>query len=74
MVCSGGMDENDCMMPDFCFSSKGPMGKDGVECPVSCPMKCGPEDVWCPEQEDGNGCMMPEMCMPQGSECPSKAM
>ena len=23
MMCSGGMDMNDCMMPDFCMPSKG---------------------------------------------------
>ena len=47
------------------------MGKDGYECPVSCPVKCGMDDIWCPGGMDNNGCQMPEMCMPQGSECPA---
>ena len=65
MRCHGGMDGNDCMMPDFCYPSKGPAGKDGTECWNSCPMKCGPEDMICGgEMDPWSGCRNPEWCMP----------
>ena len=40
------------------------MGKDGMECPSFCPMKCGPEDMHCAGGMDWNGCPMPDTCMP----------
>merc|ERR1712226_261212 len=37
MSCWGGKDGNDCPMPDICIPMKGgPVGKDGMECPVMC--------------------------------------
>ena len=42
----------------------GPIGKDGVECPSHCPMKCGPEEMHCSGNMDFNGCSEPEMCIP----------
>ena len=46
MSCWGG-EENGCMMPDFCIPMKGNPGHDGMECPVSCPVKCGSEKFVC---------------------------
>ena len=40
------------------------MGKDGNECPVSCPIVCGPADKHCGSGSDINGCPMPDTCMP----------
>ena len=40
------------------------MGKDGMECPADCPVKCGYEEMMCPGGEDWNGCMMAETCIP----------
>lgn len=63
---------NDCPMPDFCVSSKGPMGKNGVECNTFCPMKCGPEEMVCSGGKDWNDCPLPDTCMhakgPMGSK------
>merc|ERR1711862_849641 len=39
--CYGGKDMDGCQMPDFCYPMKGSMGKDGTECPFTCPTKCG---------------------------------
>ena len=73
MSCWGGKDANDCTMPDFCVPMKGgPVGKDGMECPVFCPMKCNFDDIQCYSGKDDNDCPMPDYCMP-GSfdiECP----
>ena len=73
MSCWGGKDGNDCTMPDFCIPMKGgPVGNDGMECPVFCPMKCAFDDIQCYSGNDDNGCPMPDYCMP-GSfdiECP----
>jgi hypothetical protein len=66
-------------MPNFCMPMKGgPVGKDGMECPVTCPMKCGFEEMPCYDGYDHNGCQKPEFCIPMkggpldndGMECP----
>ena len=46
-------------------SISGPVGNDGNECPVTCPTRCGNEDMYCPGGDDGNGCMMPDTCVPK---------
>merc|ERR1711860_240827 len=76
--CWGGYDINDCQMPDFCVPSKGPMGKDGMECPAHCPAQCHHEDLVCPGGKDWNECQMPDFCSPSkgpmgndGNECPA---
>jgi len=75
MICPGGKDPNGCPMPDFCFPSKGNngIGKDGNECPVTCPTKCDDSiDMLCWGDVDANGCRMPDFCVPQkGDGCPS---
>merc|ERR1719228_2388868 len=80
MHCSGGVDINMCQMPDFCYPSIHLMGKDGLECPAYCPMKCGgPDEMWCEGGKDWNDCPMPDFCMQKGgwgigkdgSECPA---
>ena len=38
------------------------MGKDGNECPASCPMKCGPEEMVCGGAKDPNDCPMADFC------------
>ena len=48
-------------------------GKDGTECPVSCPMKCGPEEMQCWGGYDDNGCIMPDACVPMTETCPTMA-
>ena len=40
------------------------MGKDGQACPSACPIKCSPEEMYCPGGLDWNGCPAPDMCMP----------
>jgi len=60
-------------------SKGGPVGIDGNECVVTCPMKCGVDDMICPGGKDPNGCPMPDFCFPSkgnngigkdGNECP----
>jgi len=65
-------------MPGFCHPGKGPMGKDGNECPSSCPVKCGFGEMQCNGGIDWNHCQMPDFCMPakgpignDGMECPA---
>ena len=49
----------------------GPVGTDGVECPVTCPTPACPSDmVPCPVFSP-NGCPMPESCMPADTGCPT---
>ena len=38
------------------------VGKDGSDCPVSCP--CKGAEMPCYRGEDPNGCPIPDMCMP----------
>merc|ERR1719266_2924179 len=64
-------------MPDSCLPMKGgPVGNDGNECAVTCPMDCGKDMMNCPGFNDANGCKMPDTCMPtkgpigtDGTEC-----
>ena len=72
MVCPGGKDWNECEMPNSCHPSKGPIGKDGHECPAFCPTKCGPEEMQCHGGMDWNHCMMPDFCVPSKGENKSK--
>ena len=64
MTCPGGYGYNNCMNADFCASSKGPIGKDGNECPAFCPVKCSPKDLQCWVEKDENDCPKPDMCIP----------
>merc|ERR1712018_234081 len=78
MFCPGLMDADGCEMPGTCMPTKGgPIGTDGVECPVNCPSEpCGKEEMTCPMMI--NGCAMPDFCIPMkggpvgtdGAECP----
>ena len=43
---------------------KGGPGHDGMECPVSCPMKCGAEEMPCYGGSDYNGCQHGDFCWP----------
>ena len=44
----------------------GPVGKDGNECPISCPMKCDDSsEMYCVDGTiDANGCVMQDFCIP----------
>ena len=42
----------------------GPVGIDGKECAVTCPMECGKDMMNCPGHNNNNGCQMPDTCMP----------
>ena len=64
MSCWGGKDANECTMPDFCIPMKGGLGHDGMECPVSCPMTCGVEEMPCYGGSDYNGCPYGDFCWP----------
>ena len=64
MTCWGGKDANECTMPDFCIPMKGGPGNDGAECPVSCPMKCGAEEMPCYGGSDYNRCPYSDFCWP----------
>ena len=64
MSCWGGKDPNECTMPDFCIPMKGNPGHDGMECPVSCPVKCGSEEMSCYGGSDYNGCQHGDFCWP----------
>merc|ERR1719446_870384 len=80
MYCNGGKDPRGCPNPDFCIPSKGgPVGIDGYECPVTCPMKCDDSmEMPCYGGKDSNGCPNSDFCMPSkggpvgidGNECP----
>ena len=63
MVCHGGIDFNDCEMPEFCHPAKGPMGKEGHECPAFCPVKCDAKDLQCWGGMDENDCPKPDFCL-----------
>ena len=39
-------------------------GKDGNDCPVSCPVVCGSEEMPCWGGYDPNECPMPDFCIP----------
>ena len=63
--CGGGIDYNGCPEPNFCIPTKGPMGKDGVECPNQCPVKCSGDDMRCWGGKDMNDCpAKADFCMP----------
>ena len=64
MSCWGGKDGNDCPAADFCIPMKGALGNDGTECSVSCPMKCGFEEMPCYGGSDYNGCPHGDFCWP----------
>ena len=64
MSCWGGEDSNECPMPDICIPMKGGPGNDGNECPVSCPVKCGGEEMPCYGGSDYNGCPHGDFCWP----------
>merc|ERR1711976_745367 len=58
--------------------SKGPLDFNGVECPATCPVMCGPDTMWCAGGMSPNGCPMPNTCVPMqgppdndGNPCPS---
>merc|ERR1711899_296244 len=78
MLCPGIMDAAGCIGPGVCMPTKGgPIGTDGVECPVMCPTAgCGLDMMTCPVMV--NGCAAPDECLPMkggpvgndGVECP----
>merc|ERR1712083_1123407 len=57
---------NGCAAPDECLPMKGgPVGNDGVECPVMCPSAlhpCGADMIACPVM-GANGCQQPDTCL-----------
>ena len=71
MLCPGGMDDNNCKMPDFCIPTVGPIDKagkvfyNGNQCSNTCPLKCGPDNSKCGGEIDARtGCKNPEWCLP----------
>ena len=49
----------------FC-SNLGPVGKDGIECPVTCP--CKDEEMTCDMGfDEAMGCQFPPQCTPMKS-------
>jgi hypothetical protein len=46
------------------FYVTGGVGYDGQDCGVTCPIKCGVDDITCYGGEDENGCPIPDTCMP----------
>jgi len=48
----------------------GPMGKDGIECPVTCPCKAD-ENTCDMGFDEAMGCQFPPMCIPLKDECPT---
>merc|ERR1711981_410200 len=58
------MDAAGCQMPNTCMPTKGPVGTDGTECAVTCPMECGKDMMNCPGFNNDNGCQMPDTCIP----------
>merc|ERR1711997_1033207 len=71
MQCWGGMDSNNCAMPDTCAPMVGPKGKDGSDCYGNCPTTCGPKDMQCPAKADDYGCPMKDTCAPMKDGCPA---
>jgi len=72
MVCHGGQDQHGCPKPDTCMPMKGgPIGNDGNECPVSCPVVCGVGEKNCGSGSDENGCPMPDTCRSMYEDCPA---
>ena len=47
------------------FFLSGPVGKDGNECPISCPMKCDDSsEMYCDGGLDDNDCHYGDFCIP----------
>merc|ERR1712228_783759 len=67
MLCPGIMDAAGCIGPGVCMPMKGgPVGNDGVECPVMRPSAlhpCGADMIACPVM-GANGCQQPDTCLP----------
>ena len=42
----------------------GPIGNNGVECPVYCPDKCGADEMSCYGGKDYHGCPYEDFCIP----------
>merc|ERR1712173_75655 len=64
-------------MQEVCQPGKSGPGRDGMECPGVCPVKCGPEETFCDGGFDPNNCKMSDRCIPfahmpgkDGNECP----
>merc|ERR1719315_927234 len=59
-----------CYMGDFCYpKDNGLSGKNGDDCPVFCPAKCGEDGngnpmMNCDGGYDYNGCPTPSFCIP----------
>ena len=41
------------------------VGNDGEECPISCPIDCGENEMYCDGGVDDNGCQYPHSCIPK---------
>jgi len=66
-----GYDDMGCQNPPMCMPMKGgPMGKDGIECPVTCPCKAD-ENTCDMGFDEAMGCQFPPMCIPMTDECPT---
>merc|ERR1711997_783236 len=79
MNCPGMNDVNGCPTAGSCMPTKGgPVGTDGVACPVMCSSAlhpCGADMMACPVMGP-NGCQQPDLCLPakgatgtDGTEC-----
>ena len=42
----------------------GPVGNNGLECPVHCSVSCNGDEMSCYGGKDWNGCQQPDFCMP----------
>ena len=42
----------------------GPIDNNGYECPVSCPTKCGSDELSCNGGKDPSGCQNQDFCVP----------
>merc|ERR1712179_667506 len=49
-------------MPETCMPQI--FGHDQAVCPVSCPVPCPPDHMWCDGGVDAIGCVMPNTCVP----------
>merc|ERR1711913_277968 len=53
-----------CAMQEVCAPGKSGPGRDGMECPGVCPVKCGPNETFCDGGFDPNNCKMADRCIP----------
>ena len=56
MMCGGEWVKGEQISADYCIPNK------NGDCPASCPVKCGENDMVCPGKMGYSGCQDPDYC------------